>query len=126
MRPARALVLTGAVASFMLITNYNATIGGVFEFLTIVVTAANLPLYFACALAVLVLWRRGQIARPGVREGSLIVAGVFAGAFCIWALSGVKAVELAWAGGLAAVGAMIYLWSLVVRRRSQTAASEPV
>lgn len=119
--PARALVLTGTVASLMLVTNYNATIGGVFEFLTIVVTAANLPLYFACALTVIVLWRRGEI---GARERTLVIAGFLAAAFCIWAVIGVKPIELAWAAGLAAVGGAIYLWSLIVRRRTQTTATE--
>ena len=120
--PARALVLTGAVASFMLVANYNATIGGVFEFLTIVVTAANLPMYFACALTVLVLWRRGEILRVSGRDRTLLWAGFFAAAFCLWAVVGVKPSELAWAAGLAAVGAVIYLWSLVARRRGQAAA----
>jgi basic amino acid/polyamine antiporter, APA family len=120
--PARALVLTGAVASFMLVANYNATIGGVFEFLTIVVTAANLPMYFACALAVMVLWRRGELVRVSGRDRTLLWAGFFAAAFCLWAVTGVKPIELAWAGGLAAVGAVIYIWSLVVRRRAQAAA----
>jgi APA family basic amino acid/polyamine antiporter len=98
-------VLTGAVASFMLVANYNATIGGVFEFLTIVVTAANLPMYFGCALAVMVLWRRGELVRISGRDRVLLWAGFFAAAFCLWAVVGVKPSELAWAAGLAAPAA---------------------
>ncbi len=120
--PARAFLLTGVIASVMLLMNYNDTMVGVFTFLTVVVTAANLPLYLFCSLAVLVLWRRGQIARPGQREISWLLAAAVAAAYCLWAFVGVGAKSLAWAVALAAAGVPVYLWSLV-RRRAQTVAS---
>jgi APA family basic amino acid/polyamine antiporter len=118
--PARAFFLTGAEASVMLIMNYNDTMVGIFTFLTVVVTAANLPLYLFCALAVLVLWRRGQIARLGSRETQWLLAALVAAVYCVWAFIGVwvgvgpKAVL--WAGALAAAGVPVYLWSLFRRR----------
>lgn len=120
--PARAFVLTGIVASIMLLANYNDTMVGVFTFLTLVVTVANLPLYLFCALAVLVLWRRGLVDRPGGKEMSVIVAAVFAAAFCIWAFAGANTRELLWALALAAVGALVYLSSLLLRRRAAAVA----
>ena len=122
--PARAFVLTGVVASLMLILNYNDTMVGIFTFLTVVVTAANLPLYLFCALAVLVLWRRGQVARLGSRETQWLIAALLAAIYCVWALLGVGVgvgvKSLLWAVALAAAGVPVYLWSLVRRRAEAT------
>lgn len=119
--PTLAFLLTGVVASIMLLTNYNQAMVKIFTFLTLVVTAANLPLYLFCALAVLVLWRRGEIARPGSREVSLFLAALFASAYCLWAFIGVATKEgteaLLWAIALAGAGAPVYFWSWFVRRR---------
>lgn len=122
--PTRAFLLTGAVASLMLIANYNETMVGVFTFLSIVVTAANLPLYLACSLAVLVLWRRGQIARPGSREVSLFLAAILATVYCVWAFIGVGGREWLWALALAGVGVIVYLGAWMARRRADRLPSE--
>lgn len=114
--PARAFLMTGVVASVMLLLNYNDTMVGIFTFLTVVVTAANLPLYLFCALAVLVLWRRGEIARPGQRATQWLVAAVLAALYCLWAFLGVGAQSLLWALALAAAGVPVYLWSRLRRR----------
>lgn len=116
--PTRAFLLTGVVASLMLLANYNETMVGIFTFLSLVVTAANLPLYIVCALGVLVLWGRGEIARPGAREWSLFVAALFATAYCIWAFIGMGTKELLYAVALAIVGALIYVGSWLARRRA--------
>jgi APA family basic amino acid/polyamine antiporter len=119
--PTYAFLLTGAVASIMLLANYNQAMVNIFTFLTLVVTAANLPLYLFCALAVLVLWKRGDIAQPGSREATWFVAALFATAYCLWAFVGVAAKEgmasLLWALALAAVGVVVYLWSFISRPR---------
>ena len=73
--PTRALLLTGAAASLILVMNYTESMAKGFAFLSVVVTAANLPLYLFCALAILVLWRRGEISRPTRREMLLLFAG---------------------------------------------------
>jgi APA family basic amino acid/polyamine antiporter len=121
--PTLAFLLTGAVASLMLLANYNATMVGIFTFLTLVVTVANLPLYLFCSLAVLVLWNRGQITRPGAREVSLFVAAVFATLYCLWAFRGAGLREVLWALALALVGVLVYLWSWFMRRRHAALAS---
>lgn len=118
--PARAFVLTGVVASIMLIMNYNDTMVGIFTFLSVVVTAANLPLYLFCALAVLILWRKGEIARPGAREMSLLVAAILAAAYCVWSFMGVDKKALFWAVALGGVGLLWYLWFAFVLRRYET------
>ena len=58
--PVVALVLTGALATAMMLMNFSKSLVEGFTFLTLVVTAANLPLYLFCAIALVVLARRGQ------------------------------------------------------------------
>ena len=58
--PVIALLLTGALATVVMLMNYSKSLVDGFTFLSIVVTAANLPLYFCCGLALVVLWRRGS------------------------------------------------------------------
>ena len=61
--PAAALILTGLLATGVTLMNYSRSLVEGFTFLSVVVTAANLPLYLFCAGALLVLWRRGGPCR---------------------------------------------------------------
>jgi basic amino acid/polyamine antiporter, APA family len=114
--PARALVFTCAVASLLMIASYNDTMAGAFTFLSVVVSAANLPIYFGCALAVLVLWRRRQIPRPAARERRWIAAAVIALVYCTWVSIGIGGRSLLWALALCAAGVPVYWWYALRRR----------
>lgn len=108
--PQRALLLCGSLASAMVAMSYSGTLAQAYTFLTTVVTAATLPLYLGCALALFVLWRReGDAAGDGAA-----LAAALGGGYALLALSGVGAESLGWALALALAGAPIYLWS---RRR---------
>lgn len=102
--PGAAFVLTGALASIMLVLNYSPSLTTVFTFLITVVTAASLPLYLACSCAVLMLWRRRQIGGVGVRQMRWVGAALLASAYSIWAFAGVGAVPFLWTLALAAAG----------------------
>src|SRR5262249_40434693 len=65
--PFRAFVVTGIIASLMLLSNYTSSIAQLYAFLSVVVTASNLPLYFGCCVAAIVLLRRGAIPRQRTR-----------------------------------------------------------
>jgi amino acid transporter len=69
----------------------------VFTFLVNLVAAANLPLYLACSLAVLTLWRRGEITRVGPRHLIWFGAALFAAIYCIWSFIGAGREPLLWA-----------------------------
>jgi basic amino acid/polyamine antiporter, APA family len=114
--PTLAFVVTGLFASIMMISSYNDSMAGAFTFLSIVVTAANLPLYFGCALAVLVLWRRGKIPQPGARELRWVAASFLALSYCVWICFGFGGKALLWALLLCAVGVPVYWWYAHVRR----------
>ncbi|TLY61853.1 MAG: amino acid permease [Gammaproteobacteria bacterium] len=119
--PARAFVLTGAAASLMLLMNYNQSMAGTFTFLSVVVTAANLPLYIACSLAVLVLWRRGELVLPGSRAWTWFAAALLATGYCIGVFIGVGTKSLLWAIALGAAGVPVHLW---YRRRRANGSSD--
>jgi APA family basic amino acid/polyamine antiporter len=117
--PLRAFLLTGVAASITLVLNYDASTTEVFTFLTVLVTAANLPLYLACALAVLVLWKQGRLMRVGPREVTWLVVAALATVYCIWVFCGMRLKDLLWALALAAAGIPFHLWAVRGRRATQ-------
>ncbi len=100
--PTRALFVTGAIASAMLLSNYTQSVAGLFNFLSVVVTAANLPLYFACSAAVVVFWRRGK-AGP-----MIALTGFAAFAYCAFVSKGIGLKPMLWTVALCAAGVPIY------------------
>jgi APA family basic amino acid/polyamine antiporter len=114
--PTRAFVLTAVLASLMTLSSYSDTTANAFTFLNMVVTASNLPMYFGCALAVLFLWRRGELGRPAARELRWIAAAAIAGVYCIWASIGLGGKSLLWALLPCAAGVPVYWWYAIVRR----------
>src|SRR5215472_10728102 len=119
--PTLAFVVTGLFASIMMISSYNDSMAGAFTFLSVVVTAANLPLYLGCALAVLVLWQRRKIPHPGARELRWVAAAGIATIYCVWVSIGFGGKSLLWALALCAVGVPVYWWYAHVRRDAVTA-----
>jgi len=116
--PSVALVVTGVLATATLLMNYSKSLVEGFTFLTLVVTAANLPLYFFCALALVVLWRRGSRAMPA----DLLVLGLLGTAYSVFAFVGLGHEPFVWALALGAAGLPIYLLERKRRERSGTAA----
>jgi len=114
--PTRAFVLTAILASLMTLSGYNDSTAGAFTFLNMVVTASNLPVYFGCAIAVLILWRRGELGRLGARETRWLAAAVLAIVYCVWASIGIGGKSLLWALVPCAAGVPIYWWYAVMRR----------
>jgi APA family basic amino acid/polyamine antiporter len=107
--PGLALVVTGLLATVMLLMNYSRSLVEGFTFLTLVVTAANLPLYLFCALALVVLRRRGEAAPRDV-----LVLGVLGTAYSVFAFIGLGREPFVWALALGAAGLPLYF----LRRRN--------
>jgi basic amino acid/polyamine antiporter, APA family len=114
--PTRAFVLTAILASLMTLSSYSDSTANAFTFLNMVVTAANLPMYFGCALAVPILWRRGELGKPGAREMRWIAAALVAAVYCLWASIGLGGKSLLWALVPCAAGVPVYWWYAIVRR----------
>jgi APA family basic amino acid/polyamine antiporter len=108
--PAVALVFTGLLATPMVLMNYSKSLVEGFTFLTQVVTAANLPLYFFCAFALVVLARRGGERLPS----KLFVLGLLGTAYSVFAFVGVGREPFLWAIALGATSLPVFWYA---RRR---------
>jgi len=104
--PWAALLLVGALATFVGLMNYSESLVAGFTFLSVLVTAANLPLYLCSALAILYLLRR----EPRVLPSSISLAGLGGIAFTVFAFFGVGREPFLWAMALALAGVPVYFW----------------
>jgi APA family basic amino acid/polyamine antiporter len=105
--PAAALLAAGFLTTGMIVLTLSRTMVQGFTFLTLVVSAAALPLYLLCALALCALAWRAQ----GRRANALVLLGVLGAAFCLFWFMGVGAESSAWALGLGAIGLPVFLVS---------------
>ena len=116
--PDVALVATAVLASALALMNYSKSLVEGFTFLTIVITAANLPLYLCCAVALVLIWRRD---RGGVSRAVLWL-GLGGAAYTVFVFFGVGFKPFMLALALAAAGLPFYLWR---RLRGGSVASAP-
>ncbi len=111
--PALALVVSGILASAMVLMNYSSSLVQGFAFMSKIVTAANLPLYLMSSVALAMLALRGR--RPLSRD--LLALGLFGGAYSVFAFVGMGREPFLWGLVLAAAGLPIYLLMRVVRSK---------
>lgn len=104
--PVRALIVTALLASAMVLMNYSKSLVDAFTFLTLVVSAATLPLYLLSAAALIVLWRRGTSPLPR----DLGVLGVLGGGYALFALVGLGREPFQWGIVLALAGLPLYAY----------------
>lgn len=118
--PVRAQLLSSALATLLIAANYSRTVAGLFVFMALLATAANLILYLACSLAALRLQRTGRI-QP---SSALTAIAALAALYAIWTLTGAGAEATAWGAALLAAGIPVYF---VMRPKagSTPAAAEP-
>jgi APA family basic amino acid/polyamine antiporter len=109
--PWLALALTAALATVMVLMNYSKSMVDGFTFLSQVVTAANLPLYLLCAIALVVLPRSGKRKLPA----NLFVLGILGTAYVVFAFIGLGREPFAWSLVLGAAGLPLY-WFMRRRR----------
>lgn len=104
-----ALLATGVLASVMIGMSYSKSLVAAFTFITRVVTAANLPLYLCCALALMVLWWRGLVS------ARVLPAATLALSFVVFAFVGIGHGPLALSLGLIAAGLPLYVVMKLLR-----------
>jgi APA family basic amino acid/polyamine antiporter len=104
--PAPALLLVGLLSTGVALLNYKETLVTGFTFLSIITTAANLPVYLCCSIGLLWLWRRDPRSLP--RYAWLY--GLGGTAFSIYAFIGVGTKPFLWALALALAGVPVYFW----------------
>ena len=104
--PWASLLMTGALATVVGVMNYSASLVGAFTKLSLIVSAANLPLYVCCSFALFAMLRRS----PAGLSPALWVAGFGGIAFAAFAFFGVGWEAFIWALLLSLVGVPIYFW----------------
>lgn len=114
--PVLALVITGLLASAMILMNYSKSLVNGFTVLSQVVTAANLPLYLCCSIALAVLWKRGRRLDDKGMRGLLLIAALGT-AYAIFAFIGMGHEAFLMALVLAAAGLPLYVFMRVLRTR---------
>jgi APA family basic amino acid/polyamine antiporter len=100
------LLVIGALATFIALMNYSDSLVAGFTLLAVIVTAANLPLYACCAIAMFLLWKRV----PGLAPPALWLAGAGGLAFTAFAFFGVGLEPFLWAFVLSLAGLPVYFW----------------
>jgi APA family basic amino acid/polyamine antiporter len=102
--PWASLILSGALATFVGLMNYSESLVGAFTALSLIVSAANLPLYVCCSLALFSVLRRD----PAGLSPTLWLAGLGGLAFSAFAFFGLGRVPFFWALALALAGLPVY------------------
>jgi basic amino acid/polyamine antiporter, APA family len=102
--PALALIVTAVLATIMIGMNYSRSLVEGFTFMSVIVSAANLPLYFFSATALLLLALRAKKASP-----PLLLLGLFGACYVVFVFIGMGREPFLWALALAAAGLPIYL-----------------
>jgi APA family basic amino acid/polyamine antiporter len=103
--PAVALVVGAVLASAIVLMNYSKSLVEGFTLLTLIVTAANIPMYLCCALALAVFWSR----HADTRSRDMVILGLLGAAYSIFAFVGIGGEPFLWSLVLAAAGIPLYL-----------------
>jgi len=112
------ILVIGVMATFMALMNYNDSLVDGFTKLTVIVTAANLPLYLCGSLIIFLLWKRAR----GLAPPALWLAAVGGLAFTAFAFFGVGLEPFLWAFGLSFLGLPIYY---LMRKKHPLPAAAP-
>jgi APA family basic amino acid/polyamine antiporter len=108
--PGFGLCFGSAMATLLIVANYQKSMVSVFTFMILLSTTACLVMYALSSLALLRLqWTREL---GPARGGSLPMAivGVFATAYSLWAIVGAGAEAVLWGAALLLAGVPLYYW----------------
>lgn len=106
--PTAALLLCAAFASVMIAMNYSRSLAQGFTFLSVMVTAANMPLYLIGAIGLITLWRQGEVIKRNWRSAWFLISAILAATYTVWACYGIGTESLLWGIALGALSLPIY------------------
>jgi len=112
--PVKSLVLAGVLASLLVGMNFSSSLVDIFTFLSLVVTAGNLPIYLLTAIALLKMQNRSSIANFTL----FACIALLAIAYVVFAFLGVGLKATLWSLVLAAAGLPVYF---LVQRQHRAA-----
>ncbi len=120
--PVVALLVIGVLGSAMVGMSYSKSLVSAFTFLTRVVTAATLPLYLCCALALIVLWWRRHATCASRR---VLLVAVTCVLFVVFAFVGIGREPFLYALGLGAAGLPLYAFMRLRHRNAPPIEATP-
>jgi APA family basic amino acid/polyamine antiporter len=105
--PVWAILLGSVLASVMIVINHTQTLIGLFTFLALLATLANLVPYLFCAMAALVLMKHdGPVPLTRGRAAVLLAAAAYA----MWTIYGAGQETVFWGFLLLLSGLPVYVW----------------
>jgi APA family basic amino acid/polyamine antiporter len=110
--PVKSLLLGGVLATIMVLMNYSKSLVDAFTFMALIITAANLPLYFFSAIALMRMKNKNAIERFGLFASFAMLALVFV----VFAFIGIGLEAFIWIVVLALMGLPVYY---IMRRSSK-------
>lgn len=116
--PIKALLLSGVLGTVLAIMSYSDSLADGYIFLSLVVTAANLPVYILTAIALLRMPNRSAIANYTLYASIALLAVVFV----ILSFFGIGMKPLLWSLVLALLGLPVY-WYVQNQAHKQKPAS---
>jgi APA family basic amino acid/polyamine antiporter len=102
--PVYGHIMACAFSLVLIATNLSGGMVGIYSFMILLATVANLVLYFATTVAMLTLIRRGHARGP-----LLVAAAVLGTMFALWAFYGAGLEATGWGAALVATGIPVYL-----------------
>ena len=115
--PVRAQLVSSALVTVLIVSNYQRTMGALFVFMALVSSAIALFVYLACAASLLRMQRDGRIERRPMAT----LAAATGILFSLWAIYGAGAEAAGWSAALMASAVPVYL----LMRRSLRAPLQP-
>jgi basic amino acid/polyamine antiporter, APA family len=107
--PTFALVITSVLVSLLVLTTASNSLVSVFTFMILLSTTACLVMYGVCALAMLRLNSLGTLGDLAPKRSKLVVLGVLAVIYSLWATFGAGMEAVLWGAALLAAGVPVYL-----------------
>jgi basic amino acid/polyamine antiporter, APA family len=108
--PGFGLCFGSALASLLILANYQKSMVSVFTFMILLSTTACLVLYALCSAALLRLQWTQKLGAPSRGTLPLAIVGILATAYSLWAIVGAGAEAVLWGAALLLLGVPLYFW----------------
>jgi basic amino acid/polyamine antiporter, APA family len=106
--PTLGLCFGSAVATLLVLANYEKSMVGIFTFMALLSTTACLVMYALCSAALLRLQWTKQLGPARHGSAPLAIVGIVATAYSLWAIVGAGADAVIWGAALLLAGVPLY------------------
>ena len=108
--PGFGLCVGSALATLLILANYQKSMVSVFTFMILLSTTACLVLYALCSAALLRLQWTQKLGAPRKGSAPLAIVAILATAYSLWAIVGAGVEAVLWGAALLLLGVPLYYW----------------